>query len=106
MGLAKIKTYSSSYMNKGSKHENGFQFDLLIERADGVINVCEMKYYNSYFTIDKTMYQKTKGNLAKFQAIAGNKYVLHYTIVTANGCLQNAYYQELVDEDIQLKHLI
>jgi uncharacterized protein len=106
LGLAKIKTYSSSYINKGSKHENGFQFDLLIERADGVINICEMKYYNSYFAIDKAMYQKTRGNLAKFQTIAGNKYVLRYTIITANGCLQNAYYQELVDEDIQLKQLM
>jgi uncharacterized protein len=106
LGLGKIISFSSSYLSKGNKYEDGYQFDLIIERADSVINVCEMKYYNGRFVIDKKMYQKVKDNLAKFQTVVGNKVVLHYTMVTTNGCIQNEYFHDLVDEEVTLSDLI
>ena len=36
---------------------DGMQIDLLIERADDVVNVCEMKFYKAPFTITKSYAQ-------------------------------------------------
>lgn len=41
-----------SWRSKDS--ENDAQIDLLIERADRVINLCEIKYSTTPYTIDKT----------------------------------------------------
>jgi len=103
LGIAKIKTMTSSYLFKGSQDENGFQIDLLIERADNVINVCEMKYHTTTFIIDKKYYTHIKNYLAKFQEICGDKYVTNYTVISVNGFAKNQYYNELVDSELVLK---
>lgn len=106
LGLSKINCYTSSYLFKGNAYEDGFQIDLLIERADHVINVCEMKFYNREFLIDKKNYTHIKNYLSKFQEIAGNKTVIHYTLITSNGLINNEYYRELVNSEITLKELV
>lgn len=105
LGLSKIKSSASTYLFKGNKHEAGFQIDLLIERADNVINICEMKYHNKEFIIDKKYYLHVKNYIAKFQEIVGNKVAIHFTIVTANGTLNNEYYRELVNTEINFSDL-
>lgn len=105
LGISKIKTMSSSFLFKGSNDENGFQIDLLIERADNVINVCEMKYHTTTFIIDKKYYAHIKNYLAKFQEICGDKTSIHFTMISANGVVNNQYYKEIVDTEIVLNQL-
>jgi uncharacterized protein len=106
LGLSRIKCSASSYLFKGSAHEDGFQIDLLIERADNVINICEMKFHNSAYLIDKKYYAHIKKYITKFQEIAGNKVTIHFTFITANGVIDNEYYRELVNTEICLEQLI
>jgi uncharacterized protein len=106
LGLSKIKCNLSSFLYKGKLNDDGFQIDLLIERADNVINVCEMKFYNTAFVIDKKYYTHIKNYLTKFQEIAGSKVAIHYTMIAANGVLNNEYYRELVNTEIVLDQLI
>jgi uncharacterized protein len=106
LGLSKIKCNLSSYLYKGNADMDGFQIDLLIERADNVINVCEMKFHNTQFIIDKKYYKHIKNYLTKFQEIVGNKVVIHYTMITANGLTNNEYSRELVNTEITLDQLV
>lgn len=39
----------------GTKEKDGYQIDLIIDRKDATINICELKYYNAPFEIDKNM---------------------------------------------------
>jgi hypothetical protein len=103
LGLSKIKCTTSSYIFKGDRYNTGFQIDLLIDRADNIINICEIKYYNKEFIIDKKYYQIIKNRIAQFQKIVGDKFVLHLTTISANGFYDNEYYKELVDSEILLK---
>ncbi len=102
LGISKINSNASTYLFKGNKFIDGFQIDLLIDRADNIINICEMKYYNKPFIFDKKYYQQTKNKITQFQEIAGNKVALHFTMITANGIVNNEYYNEIVDSEINL----
>jgi len=106
LGISKIKSGSSSFLFKGNLDVDGFQIDLLIERADNVINVCEMKFHSSAFLIDKKYYNHVKYFLSKFQEIIGDKSVIHFTMISSNGIVKNTYYKELVDSEIVLNQLI
>jgi AAA+ ATPase superfamily predicted ATPase len=105
IGINKIKSHSSSYLHKGDKYIQGFQIDLLIERADNIINICEMKYNNNKFLIDKKYYQHVKNYIALFQESTNNKTTVHYTMITNNGVIKNEYYNELVDTEVSMSDL-
>lgn len=56
LGISGVLTNVSGWIYKaprGSK-ERGVQIDLLIDRADNCINLCEIKYANEEFTISKS----------------------------------------------------
>ena len=54
LGIAAIYTESSSWRGRGNA-AGGAQIDLLIDRRDQCINLCEMKFYSSEVAIDKNL---------------------------------------------------
>jgi uncharacterized protein len=106
LGLSAIICKVSTFLFKGNKHQEGFQIDLLIERADGIIHICEMKYHSSAFLFTKKNYQHVKYITSKFQEIAGKNIALHYTFISANGIIENEYVQEVVDSSVILEQLM
>lgn len=105
LGLEKIKCNTSSYLFKGNQYQEGFQIDLLIERGDNIINLCEIKYYNKPFVIDKKYYLQIKSRISHFQEVIGSKFVIHFTLITSNGAVKNEYYHEVVDSELCLEGL-
>ncbi len=49
MGISGIDSEEFSW--RSNQKENGAQIDLLIDRSDKVITICEMKYYGDKFTL-------------------------------------------------------
>lgn len=82
----------------------GAQIDLLLDRADGVVNVCEMKFSQSEFVIDKAYDQVLRNKLAVFAAETGTHKALHLTMVTSCGVARNQYagivQSEIVGDDL------
>lgn len=69
----------------------GAQIDLLLDRSDGVINVCEMKYASDIFVIDaKTEYSLMR-KLAVFSSVTHTRKAVHLTMATPFGILRNAH---------------
>ena len=52
LGISGVLSNIYSWRKEADENGNGAQIDLLIDRNDQVINVCEMKYSMSEFTID------------------------------------------------------
>lgn len=48
-----MSSQESSLIVKGSEEADGMQIDLLIERADDAVNVCEMKFYKAPYVVTK-----------------------------------------------------
>ncbi len=55
--IAGVSSVESSYVVRGDEQQNGMQIDLLIERADDVVNLCEMKFYKAPFSVTQSYAQ-------------------------------------------------
>jgi AAA+ ATPase superfamily predicted ATPase len=85
-----IYTTSSSWFNENA------QVDLLIDRSDNVMQLCEMKFYNAVFTIDKSYYLNLKNKIAALQQHTKTRKNIFVTLITSYGIKENEYSKELV----------
>lgn len=69
----------------------GAQIDLLLDRSDGVVNVCEMKFSPDKFVIDAKMEEGLMRKLAVFSSVSRTRKAVHLTMVTPFGLLANAH---------------
>ncbi len=84
---------------KGSK-EPGAQIDLLVDRKDEIINICEMKFSTNQFSINKSYAKELEQKLAVFQERTKTKKTLHFTMITTYGVTKNEYSKRLVQSQI------
>lgn len=105
LGIATIYTETSSFAVKGNKEKLGFQIDLLIDRADRVINICEMKFYDAPFTITKDYANKLRLKIANFRETTKTKKNLFLTMVSTYGIAKNEFSSSLVQNQIVLNDL-
>jgi hypothetical protein len=85
-----IYTTSSSWFNENA------QVDMLIDRSDNVMQLCEMKFYNAVFTIDKSYYLNLKNKIAALKQDTKTRKNIFVTIITTYGIKENEYSKELV----------
>lgn len=71
---------------------NGSQVNLLIARQDRVINICEMKYSGSNFTVTKAYDKKLREKVADFTRVTHTRDAIHLTLVTTYGLKKNTYF--------------
>jgi hypothetical protein len=83
----------------------GAQIDLLIDRADNIINICEIKYNHTPYIITADYAQNIKTKLASFSHFTKTKKTLFVTFITASGIQSNRYAQELVQNEVDLNDL-
>ena len=67
------------------------QIDLLLDRSDGIVNVCEMKFCSDVFAIDAATEAALMRKLAVFAGVTRTRKAVHLTMVTTFGLLRNAH---------------
>lgn len=87
LGIGGIATSACSWRKVGSTAEQGAQIDLLIDRADRVINVCEMKFSETPYAITKDYEEKLRMKMAVFRQETKATKSLALTMVTTYGIL-------------------
>lgn len=106
LGLSAIESHISDWSSKGNEDNLGVQIDLVIDRADRIINVCEIKFYNAEFTITKDYANKLRNKLSVFHSVKKNKSkTLFLTMITTFGVKENPYATELMQNQITLEDL-
>ncbi|MCL2046872.1 MAG: ATP-binding protein [Oscillospiraceae bacterium] len=96
LGISGISTQVFSWRSKNSNP--GAQIDLLISRKDGVINICEMKYVISPFTIDKKYDQELQNKRNTFISETGTRSAVHITMITTYGVSEKGYRASIQSE--------
>lgn len=102
LGITGVETQVSSWRSEGKTE--GAQVDLVIDRRDGVINLCEMKFSISAFIIDKKYSEILRNKAGIFKKATGTKKAVFTTLVTTHGLQQNAYSGN-VQNDINMEAL-
>lgn len=70
---------------------DGGQIDLLIDRRDQTINLCEMKFSQGEFEITKQYDQHLRERAESFRSATKTRKALHQTFITTYGIKKNMY---------------
>lgn len=89
---------------KGAE-ENGAQIDLLFDRRDDAITVCEIKHSMSPFKIDKSYANKLRQKIDVFLKRTKTSKQIFIAMVLASGLKASIYSEELVDRIVVLDDL-
>jgi hypothetical protein len=103
LGIAGVRSVEGSWIGKGD--ESGAQVDLLIDRDDNVINLCEMKFSTGPFRIDKRYASELAAKLQAFTSATRTRKSVFLTFITTNGLEPNAYSHQLVESDLRMDAL-
>jgi len=93
------------YAPRAKEEQEGAQIDLLFDRQDGVITICEIKCSENLFEIDKAYYQELVRKMEVFRKQTRTKKQLFLTMVTTQGLKQTIYSEELITGQVTLEDL-
>ena len=98
LGIAGVQTNACSWFARGSKERHGAQIDLVLQRADGVTDLCEMKHSTGVFAIDGDYAADLQNKFNAYQELSKDKRAPHLVMVTTDGVAHNSYYNMLQNE--------
>ncbi len=102
-GMATEVSTWSCYPNK-EKELPDAQVDMIIERADRIIHLCEMKFSQNKYNITKDYEEKLRNRMWLFDLVTKNKKPLVHTFVTTFG-LGEGKHHSLVHSEVTMDDL-
>jgi hypothetical protein len=107
LGIAEVQTSDAPwrYMPVKESPPGGAQIDLLIDRRDATINICEIKFYQGEFTLDAAYANELRRKINVFRQVTGTRKNIFLTMITTYGVTNNAYRKELVSNVLTLDAL-
>jgi uncharacterized protein len=103
LGIRGVYTEVSAWRSKETG--NGAQIDLIIDRNDRVINICEIKFSIEKFSITKPYAENLSNKLSVFRSETGTNKTLFLTMITTVGLKPNQYSQQLVNDALDMNDL-
>lgn len=107
LGISGISTVESGwrYVPPKASHEQGAQIDLVIDRADKCINLCEIKYSESEFVIDKSYAESLQKKKRIFKERTQLNKTLFTTMITTYGIKKNMHSLSVIDNQLIMEDL-
>jgi len=91
LGISGIATTTCSWRKLGDENEKGTQIDLVIDRIDRVINLCEMKFSKAPYNITKAYEEQLRERMSIFKADTKTRKSLATTMVTTFGVVRGIH---------------
>lgn len=79
LGIGGISTRQSA-RSKRKDETVGTQIDLIIERKDNVVNMCEIKFYSQVFSVDAKYYDLLAERQALLEDVLSDVMAIHTTL--------------------------
>ena len=104
LGVSGIITQVFSWTTPLEANEKA-QIDLIIKRADKVINICEMKFFDGDYVMKKKDYDDIDRRVRAFRTATGIRQAIHPILVTTFGLAHNQY-SSIFQNVVTLKDLL
>lgn len=91
LGISGVLTTESAWSVSGSDNNNGMQIDLIIDRADRVINVCEIKFCNDEFSVSSSYSRIIMNRIDNIIKLFKNRRSVTSVLITTYGLKKNEY---------------
>ena len=103
LGIRGVQSHNVAW--RGKTGQKAAQIDLLIDRRDQVINLCECKFSLDGFLIDKAYSEKLRSKIATFKTVTKTKKSVFLTMITTYGVEKNKYANLLVRNEVRMDDL-
>ncbi len=103
LGISGVQTSTSAWI--GEKDGQKAQVDLVIDRRDQVVNLCEMKFSIHTFTMDEAYADVLRNKISLFRAVTGTNKAIFLTMITTFGLTPNDYAMSLVQHNLTMEVL-
>ena len=104
LGISGVITNEYSWHTPATDDTPGLQIDLLIDRSDKIINLCEIKYSEGLYNIDNKYMDTLRNKVNQFKAITKTRKGVAITMITSYGLTKNAnsvnLHSQLTSEDL------
>jgi uncharacterized protein len=105
LGISGIFSTTSSWTFKGNKSMPGTQIDMIIDRGDQTVNLCEAKFTKENFVITKNYATQLRLKKSIFKQATQTKKSTLTTLLTTFPALKNQYYHEEIDSEVHMEKL-
>lgn len=103
LGIEALETTESAWRHTArSPDDQGAQIDLVIDRKDATVNLCEMKFSEAEYVIDKRYAAELRAKRACFQRVTRTRKTVLLTMVTSYGVKRNAHSEELLASTVEM----
>ena len=102
LGIAGVRTDVYSWKTDATKTQDGAQVDMIIDREDGIINLCEIKFSAKQFIITKSYNEQLINKVEVFREHTIKP--IHLTMITTKGIKENSYSKN-IQNSIELNQL-
>ncbi len=89
LGISGVKTEAYSLRVSPDENGRGAQIDLLIDRRDGIVNLCEMKYANGKYSITVDESERIRNRIEAARKLFGKNRTIHLTMITQDGIIRS-----------------
>jgi hypothetical protein len=95
--IGNVASTQSAWAVTGDDEQEGTQIDLLIERKDNIVNMCEMKFYSEEFTVSKVYHKALVHRSNLLLEHLSPKMAIHPILITTYGLTHNEYSREFIN---------
>ena len=97
MHIDRIASKAYSWRSKAS-NGNGAQIDMIVERADDIIHLFEIKYSKSEYVLTKAEMDKIENRITAFERETGTRCAIYLTMITTFGLAKGVYSHDIKDQ--------
>ena len=105
MTTAGVYTQQFSFHVKASDTTEGTQIDLLIDRQDKVLSLCEIKFFNDELTLTKELADKLRKKRSILKQVTKTKKQVFIVLVTTFGLVPNKHSIGLLNNVVGMDQL-
>jgi hypothetical protein len=105
LGIEGVLTNTFTWRHAPGKGAQGAQIDLLLDRQDRCINICEMKFSSGEFVIDKKYATDLDIKVNVFRVETGTKKTIFPTMITTYGTRKNEHYLGRIQAEVLMEDL-
>ncbi len=100
-----IHSFASWYHKPLTPEDKGAQIDILIDRADNCINLCEIKFHEGGFTVSREYSKQLLYKKQKFLEVTNSRKTVFITLITSYGAKENSWYTQTVNNQLTMDDL-
>jgi hypothetical protein len=99
-----LKCDQIASVNYQWRNENA-QIDLVIDRNDGVVTLCEIKFYNDELTLDENTLNQLRKKENEFRKVTNTRKSIYTCLISTFGAKANQYSNAILSNNVTMKAL-